>query len=503
MPLILKYLIPLFLLLSATSGSAQNTIGGTANSVPEAEVIRQSNFVAAERERLLEHWDKAIGLYQKFVYDNANHDAAWYGLARVFIGQRDYSSALDAVAKAVSLAPDNEWYRVLQADIYAKMDRPQDAALIFAELTKRFPRSTTFYQRLAYLSVLSGDPKSALKALDRLEQLNGFTPEIADQRHTIHVALGDNRRAAAEWQRLVKLHPNEWKYRYRLAEFYTGSKDLNSARQVYEDLLRVNPNDPVAKLALLQQGKGSSDAAYLVSLRPLFADPKVSIDAKVQEVLPFFAKLDAGTDAELRQNLLMLGDLVEKTHPNEAKAWSLSGDLYYHANQPEAALERYRRCLQLGPKVFSVWENTLTILAEQKNYDELLRTAEKAMDVFPNQPRAYYFYAVAATEKGQPDAALSQLEQANLMVGNNAALRLDLLDQTGLAYLKKKDFATAIARFEPALAQGGDRHPGLLEHYGDALFQAGQRDAARQQWQKAQALRPSPALEQKINTGKL
>ncbi len=497
----LKYLIPSLLLLSA-SVFAQNTIGGTASIVPEAEVIRQSNFVGAERERLLEHWDKAIVLFQKFVYDNADLDAGWYGLARSFAGKKDYSAAMEAIGKSVALAPDNEWYRVLQADLYEKMDRPKDAALIYAALTKRFPRSIPFYQKLAYFSVLSGDPKSGLKALDQLEQLSGFTTEIADQRHVVYVAMGDNRKAAAEWLRLIQRHPDELKYRYRLADFYTGNQDPDNARRTYEEILKRSPNDPVAKLALLQKGKGSSDATYLASLQPLFSDSKVSIDSKIKEILPFFAKLEAGADPALTQNLLALGDILEKTHPTDAKAWSLSGDLRYYANQPEAALERYRRGLQISPKVFSVWENTMAILTDQNNYDELLRTAEKALDYFPNQPKAYYFYAVAATEKGRPDDALSQLEQANLMVGNNPALRLDLIDQTGLALAKKKDFAGAISRYESTLIKGGDRHPGILEHYGDALLQSGQNDLARQQWQKAQALRPSPALEQKINSGK-
>ena len=482
---------------------AQNTIGGAANIVPEAEVSRQADFVAAERERLLEHWDKAVQAYQKFVYDNADHDAGWYGLARAFAGKKDLSAALEAIGKAVVLAPGNEWYRVQQADFYEQLNRPQDAAMIYSELTRQFPRRLEFYRQLAYLSVLSGDPKSGLKALDQLEQFAGMTPEIADKRHVIYVALGDDRRAAAELQRLIDAYPGEEKYRHRLAEFYTAIKDEANARRVYTEILRRQPNDPVAQLAVVRQAKGRTDINYLNSLQPLFADQNIAIDAKVQELLPFFAKLDAGTDAALTQKMLELGDLLEETHPKEAKAWSLSGDLRYHANQPVATLERYRRCLQLRPKVFAVWENTLTILADQKEYDELLSTAEKAMDAFPNQPKAYYFYAVAAIEKGQPDAALAQLEQATLMVGNNRTLRLDLLDQTGLALLKKKDVAGAIAHYSAALPRGGDQHPGLLEHYGDALSQAGQREPARQQWQKAQALRPSPALQQKLTPGKL
>lgn len=499
----LKYAVLLCLFLSTLALRAQNTIGGTASIVPEAEVARQTDFVAAESERLLEHWDKAIQLYQKFVYDNDRHDAGWYGLARAFAGKKNLSAALEAIGKAVTLAPDNQWYRVQQADFYEQLDRPRDAALIYTELTKQFPRTQAFYQRLAYLSVLAGDPKGGLKALERLELLNGLTPAIADQRHIIYVALGDDRRAAAELERLIDVYPDELKYRHQLAEFYAAIKDDAGARRTYEEILRRRPDDPVAQLAVVRRGKGSADLAYLNSLQPLLADPKIAIDAKIQELLPFITKLAAGTDVALTQKMLDLGDVLEKTHPNEAKAWSLSGDLRYQANQPAAALERYRRCLQLNPKVFAVWENTLTILADQKSYDELLSTAEKAMDAFPNQPKAYYFYAVAATEKGKPDDALAQIEQATLMVGNNRVLRLDLIDQTGLALLKKKDVEGALAQYAAALSQGGDQHPGILEHYGDALSQAGQREPARQQWQKAQALRPSPALEQKISPGKL
>ncbi len=133
----------------------------------------------------------------------------------------------------------------------------------------------------------------------------------------------------------------------------------------------------------------------------------------------------------------------------------------------------------------------------------MLRVAEQAIDAFPNQPEAYYYFGIAATEKGRYDDALSQMEQALLMSGNNLSLRLDLTDQIGLALLGKKDFAGAITRYEQALTKGGDKHPGILEHYGDALFQNGQPGKAVEYWQKANSIRKSPALEQKISSGKL
>ncbi len=490
-------------LFVAPSLCAQNTLGGQAKIVPEAEVERQSNFVNAERERLLGHFDKAIELYKKFTYDNPDVGAAWYGLARSYVSKNDFENALESIGKAVEKEPANEWYSIYQADIYEKIGRTKDAVKVYENLTKRFPNIVEFWDKLAYLSVLSGNPKGGLQALERVEKIRGTEEETSMEKHLIYVGMGDSKKAAAELQRLADAYPNRFEYRRRLAQYYEAMGDKANAKKVYEDILRRNPDDPVAKLAVLEKEKSSSDATYLASLKPLFSDPKVSIDAKIKEILPFFPKLGAGGDAALSQNLLELGALVEKAHPDDPKAWSLSGDLLYHADRPTEALEKYRRCIKLNPTVFSVWENTLESLNQQKNYDEMLRLAEQAMDVFPNQPKAYYYFGLPANEKGRYDDAISQLEQAALMTGNNLALRLDITDQIGRALMGKKDFAAAAARYEQSLAKGGDQHPGILEHYGDALFQKGEREKALQFWQKANSIRKSPELEQKISSGKL
>ncbi len=493
----------LFLFLCTTDLSAQNTLGGQAVTVPEKEVDRQSAFVNAERERLLGHYDKAVELYKKFTYDNPGVGAAWYGLARCYVTLDDPANALEAIGKAVETDPANEWYQIYLADIYEKIGRVKDAVKVYENLTKRYPQTIEFWDHLAYLAVLSGDPKGGLQALERVEKIRGIEEETSLEKHLIYVGMGDTKKAAAELQHLADAYPDRIEYRHRLAEYYDATGDKASARKVYEDILRRRPDDPVAKLAVMEKDKSSSDAAYLASLKPLFSDPNISIDAKVKEVLPFFPKLAAGSDAALTQTLLELGVLVEKAHPGDPKAWSLSGDLLYHANRPAEALERYRKCIQLNPNVFSVWENTLDILQEQKNYDEMLRLGEQAMDAFPNQPKAYYYYGVAAIENGKYDDAIAQLEQAVLMTGNNFALRLEIADQIGLALLGKKDFAAAATHYEQLLPKGGDKHPGILEHYGDALFRKGERSAAVEFWKKANAIRKSAELEKKIEEGKL
>lgn len=500
---ITRFLIILFVSFSASYLSAQNTLGGQAVTVPEKEADRQSAFVNAERERLLGHHDKAIELYRKFTYDNPDVGAAWYGMARSYVSKDDPANALEAINKAIAKEPENQWYLIYLADIYEKLGRVKDAVGVYENLTKRYPNTVEFWDHLAYLSVLSGDPKGGLQSLERVEKMQGIEEETSMEKHMIYVGLGDMKKAAAELQRLIQHYPERVEYRHRLAQFYESTGDKAAARKVYEEILARHPNDPVAKLAVVEKQKNSSDADHVASLKPLFADPKVSIDAKVREMMPYFPKISTGADPELVRNLLELGNLAEKAHPGDPKAWSLSGDLYYHANLPNEALERYRRCIQLNPNVFSVWENTLEILHEQKNYDEMLRLSERAIDAFPNQPKAYLYYGMAANEKGKYIDALDLLQQAILMTGNNFALRLEIADQMGVSMIGKKDYAAALAHYDQFLTKGGDKHPGMLEHYGDALYRKGEPSGAVEFWKKARAIRSTPELERKIGEGKI
>lgn len=482
---------------------AQNTIGGKVTSIPEAEANRQSEFITAERERLLGHYDKAIELYKKFLYDNAGEDAAWYGLARAYVAKDDLSNALESLGKAAEKAPDNQWYALYQAELYAKAGRTKDAVKIYEGLVKRFPQTVEFYEQLAYLSVLAGDPQGGLKVLDKIEKMQGITPENAEKKHLIYVGLNDNKKAAAALERLADAYPADLEHRHKLARFYEAIGDAAAARQTYEDILRRNPDDPAAKLGALDKNKNSSDAAYLSSLKPLFAKTELSIDEKVKEIMPYLAKLANKNDPALLEALMPLGELLEKTHPDDPRAWSASGDILYLGNRSEAALAKYKKCLSLGPKVFSVWENTLAILRETQRYDEMLQTAERAIDAFPNKPQAYLFYGIAANEKGRYDDALSQLEQAVLMAGPNTGLRYDLTDQIGIALTRKKDFTAAMTKYENVLNKGADKHPGILEHYGDLLYLKGDAAGAMQFWQKAAAIQKTPVLEQKIAAGRL
>lgn len=442
---------------------AQNTVGGVKILVPEAEVKRQSQFLNAERERLLGRWDKALEAYKEIVYKFPDNDAAWYGLARTYSATDDVVNAANAIAQAVKLSPENEWYILYQADLYEKNGRNRDALDIYEAIIRKFPDNPEYHEKLAWLALMNEDPKRALRALDKLESLQGISEKSTAQKHLIYRGLGDIKKATEVYVKLANTYPDNPKYRYQLADYYEQTGDKAAARKVWEETLQRFPDDPLARISLAQ-ATGGTDARYLASVKPLFADPNVGIDAKIKDLMPFLTKLESGIDPSIAASLIELGAILEKTHSDEAKAWSVSGDILYLSGRDSDALERYKRCIQLNAGVFSVWKNALAILENRKSFQEMLEIAEKALDLFPNQPEAYLLYGIAANGVKKYDDALSQLNQAILMTGNNALLRARILECTG-----------------------------------DAWFGKGNRDKARELYKKALEISNNPELQRKIN----
>ena len=486
------------ILFLAQTGFSQNTIGGVVKLIPEVEVDRQSDFVLAEREFILERWGPATELYKKFTYENPNNDAGWYGLARCYAAVSDYINGLDAISKAVLKSPENDWYALFQIDLFEKTGRFKDAVKSMEAIVKKHPGTPDYWRKLAYLALLNEDPKQALRSLDKLEALTGITEETAEKKTVIYEGMGDVKKAGIELQRLADAYPNTLDYRRNLAAFYEEKGDLVNAQKTYQEILRRNPNDQHVKIALIGQEKRSSDAVFLNSLLPIVSNPQVPIDAKLKELVPYLAKLkDPNTTSGLVQPMTDLGKALTTTHPNDPKSFSFLGAVYYLSNQTNAALEAYRICIRLNPNVFGAWENTLSILEELKLYDEMLQVGEQAIDAFPNQPRAYLYYGLAAIAKGKYDDAATQLEQAKLMSGNSP-VGIDIQDQLALIALLKKDFNAATAQYDQILKAGGDKNASVLEHYGDLLAAKGKNADAVPFWQKAYDLGKNPALLQKI-----
>lgn len=475
----------------AAPGFAQDRVG-------ESDVQLEQRFIEANLQKILGNYDQAIAIYEEIQKKDRKNDAAAYELARIYDIISDGDKAIRSIKSAINLAPDNLWYKKFLADLYQKTGRNAEAADLYEDMVKMNPDNEQLYSRWAYFLVKANDLNEALKVYDQLEARSGLNEEIIRHKHTLYLGMGNAKKAGRELERLIEAFPHELEYRHLLAEFYLQTGDENAAQKVYRQILEIDPEDAKAALALASKNSGKKNTAQGLAAKfsPVFEQPEVNIDLKISQIMPFIQEVANSGNVALADEVLQLTSILERVHPTEAKGFSASGDLLYYSGRPAEALKKYQKTLELDDTVYLVWEQVMYIQYESRNYEALKSVSEEAMDLFPNKARAYYFNGLANHELGDPDEAVSMLEQALIMAGNDGRLVFDIQAQLGLSYAQLDQQNSAQQAFEAAL-QLNPRAPMVLNNYSYLLAQRGEQlEKALEMIKQANQLAPDQPLLQ-------
>jgi tetratricopeptide (TPR) repeat protein len=155
-------------------------------------------------------------------------------------------------------------------------------------------------------------------------------------------------------------------------------------------------------------------------------------------------------------------------HQTSAKAHAIYGDYLFGAGQFQLARQEYEQTLSLDKSVFAVWEQLLYLKLAQHDMDGVLRSAEQALDVFPNQASIYYIKGVALTSKQDYHEASANLQRALIMSGRNAELRFQILVLLGTVYQETGELSKSYDAFNKAIAIKPDE-PQVLNKYAYLL----------------------------------
>jgi len=454
-------------------------IGGNVVAQPgrlsEKEVNLQKLLIDASKEKMLGNYEKATALLKEVLKEDEDDAVAAYELSRVYEAQDKLQRAVDYAERAVASDPGNIWYHRFLTDLFQQLNANEQAAEVMERIVELEPDNDFNYYRWAYFLVRAGEIKDAVKVYDELESRSGLSEEVVRRKHALYLGAGDYKKAANELERLIKAFPGDMEYRHLLASFYNQINEPKKAREVYEQILEVEPDNAKARLALSGSAEAATDEEkYMASLKPVFRQSDVAIDLKIGKIIPFIQKVANTGDKRLAEATLELTQILEQVHPSEAKAYAAGADLLYHSGQRDAALEKYRKALELDDTVFLLWEQVMHIYNENGNTPKLRSFSEQAMDYFPNQAIAYYYYSKAAYEQGDAVEAISLLQQATLMAGKDEGMRTAIRRLLARAYNQTEDYDSANEIFEELMADNGEA-PEVLTDYAYVMAQRGQQ----------------------------
>lgn len=434
----------------------------------EEEINRDRMFLEAYEKKLIGKYDEAIALYEKVYEESPDNHAAAFELARIYDQQRKVTEAIRWVKLAQKGDPDNIFYQEFLAETLQGSGRFEEAAAVYEKLVKK-EDSQYFYYRWAYYLVRANKIDEAIKVYDELEKLVGMNEDIVRRKHTLYLGQGDTKRAERELKKLVDAFPESTDYHHLLAAFYEQIGEKKDAREVYQKILSIDPQNAEAQMALAgRTASDNNELKYLNSLRPAFEQADVAIDLKIGKLIPFIQKVADTGDRTLADAGLELTKILERVHPEEAKVFASAGDLLFYSGRLDDAREKYQRTLELDESVYTVWEQLATTHLLEGDFEALAEVSNDGIDLFPNKAQLYYLNGLAALELGQYRDAQSMLDQAILMSGSDLNLKQRILGALGEAFSALEDYEGADRIFAEALELNKDA-PELLARYSLSL----------------------------------
>ncbi|WP_266369226.1 tetratricopeptide repeat protein [Tellurirhabdus rosea] len=464
-------------------------------------------------------------------------------LAELYVKQKRYADAEKLYEELIQRSPDNMEYGVELAAIYLFDDKPDKALAMYDRVEKALgmneeisrqkqriylkqnrldkaieeaeklvasePGETDYLLEGAELLISNARNEQAIGWLEKALKINPELPQAHVMLAELYRRKGDLQRTSQELN-YVFSNPNlEAESKARILSSYVNmaGKDENAkqnAMKLAGELAKAHPADPrsqiiYADLLMQQNKKAEARDYYMRAARQ---------DKSIFEVWGAIIQLDS----ELNQmdSLLAHSEQALEIFPNQGLFWYSSGNAHLaKRNYQEAvsALEEARRLLgaaaseQTASLLLAVnaqLGDAFNGLGDHARSDEAYELVLKSDPNYEHVLNNYSYFL--SLRKQKLPLALQLSERLVERHQTNATY----LDTHAWVLYVMKDYTKARTFLEKALQDPKGVSGTILEHYGDVLFQLGEREKAVEQWKKAkQKGETSDRLDKKIATGRI
>jgi len=398
--------------LSFTEGRYEDTVSDLRTVLAREPGKQYSQLLLARTYLKLGSSALAGDAYQRLLQLNANHKEALSELTALVISERNFVAAEELIRHQLEIDSDNIQLKSMLIEVLAMQIKLAEAETLSRELMAIENGSTIGAFQLgrvlhaqkkyeesanAYRSALEGSPKSTVA-------LEGLITSLIDG--------NDKSTARKILKERIEENPEEIPGRFLLGNIFLSDGEMQSARELYEEVLQRAPKFQGVYLAIARTHEGNSDAQAEIYQRGLEEQPGN----------PEFG--------------ILLGTINEK-----------SGDY-------ENAITVYEQILKVNPGSFIIINNLAATLLEYRedraSHERALKLAEK----LAKTENSVYLDTVgwAYYRTGDISNAVSYLERSveKSTTGQVPAIHYHL----GLAYAASDNISGAQQAFEKAISMG-------------------------------------------------
>jgi tetratricopeptide (TPR) repeat protein len=333
-------------------------------------------------------------------------------LAFAALATRDFNEVIEITGRILEQDPENVWVQLLRAQAYAHWRMDPELALAAADRVFELdPDKLEAYEPriLALLTLERMDEarEQLAEAGRRLAEI-GATGEVlawhCSTTATFEQEEGETEKARETWARCLETYPTSMEVVVSAMSFYDARGESERSLELLRGALERNPASREMRVALAERLRVAGELAEAEALlrEPTGSDdPLVAASAWMDLASYRFAleEEEAAADA--------LGSALEVAR----QTGTPDPELVFQYADAQVLAGRFARALEAAEEI-TIPAHRLLILGrvaqEQRAPAQALEHFDEALRLWPDNPWARYFAALAAEELGDFERALEE-----------------------------------------------------------------------------------------------
>ena len=451
--------------LRKSSSSVRGNLSGKDPLTYEER--RKFDYFFLEAVRLKEKGDldAAFEMYSHCLQIHPTSAVTLFELAKfyMFLGQQQKGEK--ALADAVSLAPENYWYKETLAAYYQNKGENEKAISVVEDMATQFPSRLEPLVALVDLYTRTKNYEQVIHSLNRLETLDGKSEQISMEKFRMYLAMDNREQAFLEIENLAKEYPYDMRYLTILGDVYMENGKPDEAYATYQKVLKEEPEYAPALLSMASYyEKQGRDSLYKVQLNSVLLNEKIESNTKMNLMRQLIIRSEQ-TDKDSTQIIGLFNAMLEQEQEN-ADIAMLAAQYLLSKKMEEESKPVLRKVLEFDPENKPAYLQLLSFAINKQDMDEVIAVCTPAVEYMPDALEFYYYLGIGHYQKEQKDEALEVFKKGVRQVTpqSDKAMVSDFYSIMGDLYHLKKMNAEAYAAYDSALVYKDD-NIGALNNY--------------------------------------
>lgn len=415
-------------------------------SKPDLAYIQ--TFHNAIRYKVKGQTANAIQAFDSCLVMRPTDDAAAFGLSQCYLQLDNKTKASEYSELASKLDPDNIWYTQELGYMYYNQGKFVESEKCFAKMVKAQPANVDWLFAHAEILKRLGRQMDAINSLTKMEDQLGVLPDLSIQKFELYVSLKQEEKGLAEIHKAREVYPDDLSLIGTLVDYYFSKREISKAQSMLVELVKNDPTNARANLALgdLYYRQMNKTEAYTY-FKAAFQGTDIDLDTKMSLILDIYEK-----QVIVDKELIELADLLIVNYPNNAKGYSVKGDLLLRNNEKEAALEAYKTALKFEETKFPIWNQVLILEYELLKFDDLYKDARACSALFPTISNVQLLYTIACVQLDRFQEAIDAADMGKELVVNDPAVESEFYAQKGDALFGLKKNQEGAEAYDKAIS---------------------------------------------------